>query len=79
VVPEGSSSVHDSPRASKYIEHSTFQPKENVGFSIEATILFKSGSNRPQFVSINKTLDILGRSFNFLEVSWHSVNALDLI
>jgi hypothetical protein len=39
-----------------------------LGFSGDATVIFIPGQTQPEFVSLNATVDLFGRSFNVLEI-----------
>ncbi|CAL8091732.1 unnamed protein product [Orchesella dallaii] len=67
-IPGSVPSVHRQPRENKYFERSTFDPIANLGFSVDGHVFYQNGIEAPSFLRFNTTLDVRGKSYNFLEV-----------
>lgn len=71
-VPTNVTTVHNISEASKYVEFSLFRPQQNLGFSVDGYVIFQYQglSPKPRFMLVNMTLDILGKSYNNLQVGF---------
>lgn len=70
LISEDLQSVKQTQKMSKYLEFSAFNETRNIGMSAMTTLIFKPNnpSEYPQSVDVGLTLDLYGRSYNFLEV-----------
>ena len=58
----------DLRKYSRNIESDAFCPKNNVGWDVDANLIYAAKSFIPRSASLNLTLDLFGQSVNLFEV-----------